>query len=91
VHKNIPRPATPTDLSQVQAVVAAAYAKYAERMEEAPAPVYRVYAEAIDHELVWVIGDPIRGLISLVPADDARRSRTLPYFLRHWAPAWDAD
>jgi ribosomal protein S18 acetylase RimI-like enzyme len=71
VHMNFPRPAAPTDLSQVRAVVAAAYKKYTARMENAPAPVYRHYAEAIDHELVWVIGDPIRGLISLVPAEDA--------------------
>ena len=68
---NIPRLAGPADLSQVRAVVAAAYEKYTAQMEEAPAPVYRDYAEAIDHELVWVIGDPIQGLISLVPADDA--------------------
>jgi ribosomal protein S18 acetylase RimI-like enzyme len=68
---NIPRLAGPADLSQVRAVVAAAYGKYTARMEKAPAPVYRDYAEAIDHELVWVIGDPIQGLISLVPAHDA--------------------
>jgi ribosomal protein S18 acetylase RimI-like enzyme len=70
VHKNIPRLAAPTDLSRVRAVVAAAYETYTTRMEKAPAPVYRDYTEAIDHELVWVTGDPIQGLISLVPAED---------------------
>lgn len=68
---NIPRLAGPADLSQVRAVVAAAYEKYRGRMEKAPAPVYRDYADAIDHELVWVVGDPIQGLISLVPAEGA--------------------
>jgi ribosomal protein S18 acetylase RimI-like enzyme len=71
VNQNIPRLAGPTDLSQVQAVVAAAYEKYTAWMEKAPAPVFRDYAQAIDHGLVWVIGDPIQGLISLVPEDDA--------------------
>ncbi len=71
MHQNIPRLARATDLSQVQAVVAAAYGKYTARMEKAPAPVFRDYAEAIEHELVWVVGDPIQGLISLVPVGDA--------------------
>jgi ribosomal protein S18 acetylase RimI-like enzyme len=75
---NIPRLAGPADLSQVRAVVAAAYEKYTARMEKAPAPFYRDYAEAIDHELVWVIGDPIQGLISLVPADDALLIENIP-------------
>jgi GNAT superfamily N-acetyltransferase len=67
--ENIPRLAGPADLPQVRAVVSAAYEKYKTRMDEAPAPVHRDYAEAIDRELVWVVGDPIQGLISLVRSD----------------------
>ncbi len=71
MYEDIPRLAAPTDLFQVRAVVATAYEKYTTRMEKAPAPVYRDDTEAIDRGLVWVIGDPIQGLISLVPTDDA--------------------
>jgi len=71
VNVEIPRLAVPADLSQVQAIVAASYEKYVTRMDSAPAPMHRDYVDAIDRELIWVVGEPIDGLISLTQSEGA--------------------
>ena len=48
-------------------VIAAAYAKYRTRMESLPAPVLRDYTGPVEQGLLWVIGDPVMGLVSLIP------------------------
>ena len=62
-----PRRATAADVPRVHEVIAAAYAKYRTRMERLPAPMLRDYAGLVEQGLVWVIGDPVAGLIVLIP------------------------
>lgn len=66
-----PRRATTADLPRVHEVIVAAYAKYRTRMERLPAPVLRDYAGEVDQGLVWVVGDPVMGLVSLIPEADS--------------------
>ena len=66
-----PRRATAADLPRIHEVIAAAYAKYRTRMERPPAPVLRDYAGPVEQGLVWVIGDPVAGLIALIPEPDS--------------------
>jgi GNAT superfamily N-acetyltransferase len=66
-----PRLATAADLPRVHEVIAAAYAKYRNRMERIPAPVLRDYAGEVDQGLVWVVGDPVMGVVSLIPEADS--------------------
>jgi GNAT superfamily N-acetyltransferase len=66
-----PRPATAADLPRVHEVIAAAYAKYRTRMEILPAPVLRDYTGPVQQGLLWVVGDPVMGLASLIPETDA--------------------
>jgi GNAT superfamily N-acetyltransferase len=66
----VPRRATAADLPRIHEVIAAAYAKYLTRMERLPAPILRDYDGPVDRGLVWVAGDPVMGLISLIPEAD---------------------
>jgi GNAT superfamily N-acetyltransferase len=66
-----PRPATAADLPRVHEVIAAAYAKYRTRMDILPAPVLRDYTGPVQQGLLWVVGDPVMGLASLIPETDA--------------------
>jgi GNAT superfamily N-acetyltransferase len=66
-----PRRATAADVPRVHGVIAAAYAKYRTRMERLPAPMLRDYAGPVEQGLVWVIGDPVAGLIVLIPEPDS--------------------
>jgi GNAT superfamily N-acetyltransferase len=66
-----PRRAIAADLPRVREVIAAAYAKYRARMERIPAPVLRDYAGEVDRGLVWVAGDPVLGVVSLIPEADS--------------------
>jgi len=63
----VPRRATAADLPRVREVVTAAYAKYLTRMDRPPAPMLRDYTRPARAGLVWVIGEPVMGLISLTP------------------------
>ena len=63
------RKATAADLPAVREIIAAAYGKYLSRMDRPPAPMLHDYAPAIEAGTVWVTGDPVAGLISLVIAD----------------------
>ena len=65
-----PRRATAADLPRVHEVIAAAYAKYRTRMDILPAPVLRDYTGPVEQGLLWVIGDPVTGLVSLIPETD---------------------
>jgi len=61
-----PRLAKPQELSEIEEVVTASYEKYLPRMDKPPAPMERDYAEAIENREIWVVGDPVQGLISLI-------------------------
>lgn len=65
------RPAKPRDLWQIEAIVAASYEKYLTRVDKAPAPLARDYEDAIEQGLVWVVGDPVVGLVSLTTSNGA--------------------
>jgi GNAT superfamily N-acetyltransferase len=65
------RQATGADLPVVQEIIGAAYRKYLSRMDRPPAPMRRDYAPAIEAGTLWVTGDPVTGLISLVPAGNS--------------------
>jgi GNAT superfamily N-acetyltransferase len=65
-----PRRATAADLPRIHEVIAAAYAKYRTRMDILPAPVLRDYTGPVEQGLLWVIGDPVTGLVSLIPETD---------------------
>jgi ribosomal protein S18 acetylase RimI-like enzyme len=64
-----PRPATEADLPSILGVIAAAYGKYRSRMDKPPAPLLRDYSLALDS--MWVTGNPVIGLISLIQTDDS--------------------
>lgn len=64
-----PRLAVPADLAAVRELVGAAYAKYADRMDRPPAPLFADYGAAIDAGQVWVLGAPIIALIVLADHD----------------------
>ncbi len=65
------RLATPQDLYEIEQLVTASYAKYLPHMDRAPAPLERDYAAAIENREIWVVGDPIQGLISLITKPEA--------------------
>ncbi len=67
----LPRRATAADLPRVREVIAAAYAKYLTRMDRPPAPMLRDYTGPAEQGLVWVVGDPVVGLVSLTPEADS--------------------
>lgn len=64
-----PRKANAADLPAIQAIITAAYEKYLNRMDRPPAPLLRDYASALDG--LWVLGDPVTGLISLTRTGDS--------------------
>jgi ribosomal protein S18 acetylase RimI-like enzyme len=65
------RQANEADLPVISRVITAAYSKYLARMDVPPAPMLRDYSPAVEQGELWVAGDPIAGLISLIPADDS--------------------
>ena len=66
-----PRPATEADLADITSVIAAAYARYGDRMDKPPAPVLTDYSDAIAAGQVWVVGDPVTAVLVLVPEQDS--------------------
>ena len=61
------RPATPSDLKQVEAVVRAAYSRYIARIGREPAPMLDDYASLVAQGLVHVLDDgAVIGLVVLV-------------------------
>lgn len=65
-----PRPAAGADLLVVREVVRAAYAPYLDRMDQPPAPMLHDYRTAAAAGQIWVVGDPVVGVIVLIGQDD---------------------
>ena len=66
----VPRQATASDLPAIRQVVVAAYARYLDRMDKPPAPVRNDYRAAADAGQIWVVGEPVTGVIVLIGQDD---------------------
>lgn len=64
-----PRQATASDLPAIHTLVRAAYARYLNRMDRPPAPVRNDYRAATEAGQVWVIGEPVVGVIVLIGKD----------------------
>lgn len=64
------RPATTADVPAVQAVTDAAYHHYIERIGVVPAPMEADHAADVAAGRVWVHGDPVTGVLVLVPRPD---------------------
>ncbi|MFJ8231157.1 GNAT family N-acetyltransferase [Streptomyces sp. NPDC094448] len=64
------RPAVPADVPLVKTVTDAAYHHYIERIGVVPAPMKADHAADVAAGRVFVTGDPVRGVIVLVPRDD---------------------
>ena len=65
------RQAGEADLPVVREIVAAAYDRYLARMDRPPAPMLRDYAPTVEAGTLWVAGEPVTGLISLIPGGDS--------------------
>ncbi len=65
-----PRQATPADLAAIGRLVRAAYSRYADRMDRPPAPVLHDYSAEAQAGQIWVIGDPIIGVVVLQQDQD---------------------
>ncbi len=66
----VPRQATVSDLPVIRQVVEAAYARYLDRMEQLPAPMLNDYRAAAEAGQVWVLGQPVVGVVVLIGQDD---------------------
>ena len=66
-----PLPATEADLPAIRSVIVAAYARYQDRMDKPPAPVLTDYSNAVAAGQVWVLGDPVRAVLVLIPEQDS--------------------
>ncbi len=67
----VPRPATPSDLPGIERVIGRAYARYADLLDRPPAPVLHDYQPEVAAGCVWVLGEPIAGVIVLIERDDS--------------------
>lgn len=65
------RLATPADLPAINRVIAEAYARYLDRMDRPPAPMVTDYGPAISRGQVWVLGEPVIGVIVLIQEPDS--------------------
>jgi GNAT superfamily N-acetyltransferase len=65
-----PRQASPADLPAIERVIADAYARYLDRMDRPPAPMLADYGPAIERGEVWVLGEPVIGVIVLESEPD---------------------
>lgn len=64
------RPADAGDLASVERIVRDAYTKYIARIGKPPGPMLDDYAVLIRAHQVWVAGEPVAGLIVLIPEAD---------------------
>lgn len=62
-----PRLATRDDSAAIRRVITDAYSRYLDRMDRPPAPMVTDYGPAIALGQVWVLGEPIVGVIVLIP------------------------
>jgi GNAT superfamily N-acetyltransferase len=65
-----PRLAISSDLPAIRSLVQRAYAKYAERMDQLPMPVRADYVAEQRAGQIWVVGEPIVGVIVLLNEPD---------------------
>ena len=65
------RQANEADLPVIEEIITAAYSMYLARMDRPPAPILHDYALAVEQGTIWVVGNPVAGLISLIPAEDS--------------------
>ena len=66
-----PRQATEADLTAIRRVIEAAYAGYLSRMDRPPAPLLNDYRAATAAGQVWVLGEPVVGVIVLISEEDS--------------------
>ena len=66
-----PRQATEADLTAIRRVIEAAYAGYLSRMDRPPAPLLNDYRAATAAGQVWVLGEPVFGVIVLMSEEDS--------------------
>ncbi|MET9650351.1 MULTISPECIES: GNAT family N-acetyltransferase [unclassified Streptomyces] len=66
----LPRPAVATDVPAVKGLIDAAFGHYVERIGLVPAPMRADHASNVAAGRVFVLGDPVRGLVVVVPEDD---------------------
>ncbi len=66
----VPRQATASDLPDIRQVVRAAYARYLDRMDRPPAPMRNDYRAEAGAGQIWVLGQPVVGVIVLIGQDD---------------------
>lgn len=59
------------DVPRIHELTAAAYATYLDRMDQLPRPVLTDYGPAVAAGQVWVTGEPVTGLIVLIPEASA--------------------
>ena len=64
------RPADAGDLASVERIVRDAYTKSIARIGKPPGPMLDDYAVLIRAHQVWVAGEPVAGLIVLIPEAD---------------------
>ncbi|MFD9718303.1 GNAT family N-acetyltransferase [Streptomyces sp. NPDC059076] len=64
------RPAIAADVTVVKAVTDAAYYPYIERIGVVPAPMEADHAADVAAGRVFVVGNPVQGVIVLLPQDD---------------------
>jgi GNAT superfamily N-acetyltransferase len=66
------RPAGVSDLPAMRRIVAAAYAKYVERIGKPPGPMLDDYGQHVRNHTAWVIGEDgaPSGLVVLIPKPD---------------------
>ncbi|WP_329115008.1 GNAT family N-acetyltransferase [Streptomyces sp. NBC_01465] len=64
------RPARDSDIAAVKAVTDAAYRHYIERIGVVPAPMEADHAANVAAGRVFVTGDPVKGVLVLVPEAD---------------------
>ncbi|MFE4620776.1 MULTISPECIES: GNAT family N-acetyltransferase [Streptomyces] len=65
-----PRPALPSDVPAVKAVTDAAFHHYIDRIGLVPAPMESDHAANVAAGRVFVVGDPVAGLVVVIPEVD---------------------
>ncbi|MET9379049.1 GNAT family N-acetyltransferase [Streptomyces sp. NPDC003035] len=68
--KETPRPAVATDVPAVKAVTDAAFHHYIERIGLVPAPMEYDHAANVAAGRVFVVGEPVVGLVVVIPEAD---------------------
>ncbi|MHB1596904.1 MAG: GNAT family N-acetyltransferase [Streptosporangiaceae bacterium] len=67
----VPRLARSSDLAAIKGVNDRAYVRYVDLLDRPPAPVLHDYRPEVAAGCVWVLGQPIAGVIVLIERDDS--------------------